>query len=64
MPTSDINVANDQMVSVGPNRVQVLIPKVAMSPDEALTHAAWLVALAEHNATHTFQEVYEAVCNT
>lgn len=32
-----------------------------ISADDALIFAAWLVALAEPNASHTFAEVLEAV---
>lgn len=32
-----------------------------LTPDEALNLAAWLVAMAEHQATHSFDEVLKAV---
>jgi hypothetical protein len=35
-----------------------------LTPDEALNLAAWLVVLAEPNASHTFVELLEAIANT
>lgn len=65
-----IETANDLMVSVhrrglgGALVVTVSAPAVAMTPDEALRHAAWLVAVAEPHATHTFADVLQAVQGT
>lgn len=59
-----INTVNDQRVGMrGPNLV-VLLPKTIMTCDEALMHAAYLVAMAEPSATLKFAEVLEAVQNT
>jgi hypothetical protein len=33
----------------------------AISPDDALNLAAWLVALAEPDASHSFEDVLDAI---
>jgi len=43
----------------------MLPPKAAgLTPNEALNLAAWLVVLAEPNASHTFVELLEAIAST
>jgi hypothetical protein len=42
-----VDTVNYQMVGVQGGRVTVTLPKPAMTPAEAVLHAAWLVALAE-----------------
>jgi hypothetical protein len=65
-----IETTNDLMVSVhrrglgGALVVTVSAPAVAMTPDEALRHAAWLVAVAEPYASHPFADVLKAVRST
>ena len=54
--------ANDQMVGVQGDYIVVLAPKQRMTKDEALTHAAWLVALADDTIGHAkFRKILEAV---
>ncbi len=59
-----IDTGNYQMVAQqGDGRVVVLLPKQQMTRDEALLHAAWIVAICapEHNE---FERVLTAVMNT
>lgn len=44
--------------------VMVSAPMVAMTADDALRHAAWLVAIAEPYASHPFADVLKAVQST
>lgn len=66
-PNTGIQTLNSQMVGarlrVYDNALVVTVsaPKVAMTADDALRHAAWLVATAEPYATHPFTDVLEAV---
>ena len=62
---SEIDTTNKFMVAVQADNVVVLrpLPKV-FTPDDAMLLAAYLVALAEHKASHPFQAVLDAVCNT
>lgn len=63
---ADIDVTNKQGVSVMGDQVVVLLPMKRMTALEALTHAAWLVTLAEiavNGAHPLFEEVLEAVQN-
>jgi hypothetical protein len=62
---TEIDTTNRNLVGwQGTRSVVVLQPRVQMTPDEALVHAAWLVAIAEPNASHSFADVLEAVRNT
>jgi hypothetical protein len=65
MTDDPIETGNAQLVGVhGPNIV-ILNPKHRMTKDEALRHAAWLVALAdESDGNADFKRVLEAVMNT
>lgn len=60
----DIETINDQLVSMGDGHIVVMMPKRKMTPDDALRHAAWLVAMAEPMASSKFSEVLKAVQNT
>jgi len=62
--SGEIETINDQLVARGGALVMVMAPKQAMTPDEALRHAAWIVALAEDDASHKFDDVLRAVRNT
>ena len=42
----EINTGNDQMVGVMGGDIVIMNPKTRMTKEEALRHAAWLVALA------------------
>lgn len=56
------NVVNIQMVSVTGNDIAVLAPRHRMTKEEALIHAAWLVALADEH--DQFSSILEQVQNT
>lgn len=47
-------------LNIGP-RVVVLAPRTVFTTDEAMMFAAWLVALAEHDASITFADALAAV---
>jgi hypothetical protein len=57
-----IETLNNQMVAMQGDMVVVLVPRVRMTVEEALRHAAWLVAIT--GETERFQEILQAVCNT
>ena len=59
----EVDTTNSQFVGRQGDRVAVLFPKALMAREEALRHAAWLVALAEEKDGE-FAEVLEAVRNT
>jgi hypothetical protein len=61
-PTDEIEIGNMQCVSVGGEQILVMAPRSRMSRQEALVHAAWLVALADHD--HQFPEILKRVRNT
>jgi hypothetical protein len=55
---------NDQVVGVQGRRVLVQVPKVVMTPEQAIRHAAWLVAVAQClDPAHSFDEVFRAVAS-
>lgn len=67
--SDDIETINDQMVGVNGDDIVVLVPKQRMTPEEAIRHAAWLVAMCEphmagQSAQQRFDDVYQAVINT
>jgi len=62
-PSSEpIETINDQMVGVHDSTILVISPKQRMTPEEALRHAAWLVAVV--GDTDRFQAILQAVFNT
>lgn len=67
-PTAEkIDTANKFMIGVRGDRVNILNPPTRLtelSADEAMLLAAYLVAVIEHKATHSFQDVLEAVCGS
>lgn len=60
----EIDIINEQCVSVFDGRIVILQPRSAMQPLEALVHAAWLVALAETSASTSFTTVLQRVQGT
>lgn len=54
---------NDQLVGMNGDMIIILRAKNRMTREEALRHAAWLVALAE-DIEHKFEPVLAAVRNT
>lgn len=64
----DIDVGNYQAVAVAggqKQRIVVMAPWVRMTNEQALVHAAWLVALADESDDNAeFKRVLAAVQNT
>jgi hypothetical protein len=59
----EIETANDQLAGItGAGIVTVLMPKSRMTRAEALRHAAWLVAVADHD--DEFPAILAAVRST
>jgi hypothetical protein len=62
---AEIDPSNRQMVGSQGEAVVVLFPNLVMTPVEALTHAAWLVAVSEVvDPSLRFADFVEAVRNT
>lgn len=55
MPSRD--VFNQQGVAVHGDKIRVLVPRPIMTPEEALSHAAWLVANAAIASTKSTEEI-------
>ncbi len=65
MTTEKIDCTNKYLVGANATHVTLVIPPVGpLTFDDALLLAAWLVAIAEQQASNTFDEVLAAVCNT
>ena len=62
--TPDIDTMNRCFISTDGRTVSSLMPLNSLKPDDALVVAAYIVALAEHHASFTFEQAYAAVCNT
>jgi len=65
--TSQIDTFNKFVVGSTGKRIKILRqpwPPDGLSADDALLLAAYLVSMAESEASHTFAEVLEAVQNT
>ncbi len=56
-----IDTSNVQFVGLQGSRIVVLKPRISMSVDEALIHAATLVAVSGKSFDE-FKAVYDAVC--
>lgn len=62
---SDIDTLNRFMVGLqGRDVVTLRALPSRFSPDDAMNLAAWLVSMAEMDATHSFADVLAAVQNT
>ncbi len=61
----NVDTTNKFLVTCGGRGIQILNPPLGgnLSADDALLFAAYLVALAEHAASHDFPEVLAAVQN-
>ena len=57
-----IETMNDQIVAMRGEEVIVMNPKVRMSKDEALRHAAWLISIVCDD--ERFKDILQAVRNT
>ena len=62
MSETEIGILNEQMVGVRDGDILVMFPATGMTKAQALTHAAWLVALADDH--DDFAAVLKAVRNT
>lgn len=60
----EIDTGNNQFVGAQNGGVCVLAPSKWMTRDEAIVHAAWLVALSGPDGEERFRAIYEQVCNT
>lgn len=56
----EINVHNSQLVGGNASGIVVRYPKMLMTREEALRHAAWLVAVADPDGGE-FEQVLNAV---
>lgn len=54
-----MDTSNIQMVGVQGGDIVVMAPKTRMTKDEALMHAAWIVALADEGGN--FETILDAV---
>lgn len=62
-----VDTKNSQFVGLQGENITVLRPLQIMTPEEALVHAAWLVAIAgpqTEKGLDGFKEILEAVSNT
>ena len=57
-----MNTANEQGVGSKGDDIVILLPKIRMTKEEALVHAAWLVAVAADDRDH-FLKILEEVEN-
>ena len=63
--TQEIDTGNHQLVSLRGSSIVILAPKREMTPDEAVLHAAWLIAMAEPFVKQDkFSAILHAVQNT
>lgn len=60
--SEEIDTANDQLVAVKDEQIVVMAPKRIMTKDEALRHAAWLIACSGDE--ERFKQILQAVRNT
>jgi hypothetical protein len=61
----EIETLNKFFVAVGAGKVIIMRPPMqgALTPDDAMLLAAYLVSMAEMDATHKFEDVLKAVRN-
>lgn len=60
-----LDTRNDWLLGGNGETYQLLhLPMHEFDGDTGLRMACWLRALCEHKASFTFEEMYEAVCNT
>lgn len=64
IPSGTIDIDNRHMVGALGQRIVVMNPPKSMTADEALVFAAWLVALAEYQASAKFEDILARVQNT
>lgn len=61
----EIETLNQWMVASQGKNVRIMMPPLGvLSADEAMRLAAWLVTMAEMDATHKFEDVLKAIQNT
>lgn len=64
---NQIDTLNKFAVAASGRGIIMLLPPsrgASITPDDALLLAAWLVAIAEHEASNTFEDVLKAVQST
>jgi hypothetical protein len=59
----DVDTSNAQLVGVNAGDIVILVPKRRMTKDEAIAHAAWLIALADPHK-EKFDDVLQAILNS
>jgi hypothetical protein len=65
VPTFEGDIANVQEVSADSETIRVLSPSPAMTKEQALIHAAHIVALADKSENfHEFRQILKAVLET
>lgn len=65
MEIDEIDIGNIQVVGVHQEDIVIMGRKPKMSKDEALVHAAWLVALADESENYErFRAILKRVLNT
>lgn len=65
MEETKIETLNQWMVGSQGKNVRIMNPPLgALSANEAMRLAAWLVTMAEMDATHKFEDVLKAVQNS
>lgn len=60
---AEINTFNTYLVGAQGDKIVIMNPPTRMTPDAALVFAAYLVSMAEVQASHAFVEVLAAVRN-
>ena len=59
-----IDLGNNHLVGSNGQSVTVALPpRLPMTPDEAITLAAWLVLCALDTDASRFRQIFEAVCS-
>lgn len=65
VPKFEGNITNVQGVSMNGDDVVIQVPLIQMSRQNALVHAAWLIALADESENFTeFRGILKAVLET
>ena len=62
-PEDEVDTSNYQLVSRRGDEVIILAPRLKMTEDEALLHAAWLLVMSGDDE-EKFQKIVRAVKNT
>ncbi len=57
----DTDFSNAQFVGAQGDNITVMMPKLIMSANEAMVHAAWLVTISAIRATISWEDAIEGV---